>query len=317
VEGVGPQDKEAWGSIWSSWYQRAPDTGTHSAAGWALRSWQVSVPEIGTSKEPVGDGDWYVNSVGMTMLKIPTGQFTRKEEGPDAVEQRVTLTRAFYLSAREVSRDLFQRFMNEKQTDEPRDWRLGSEEYSPTGDCPVNGVCWFDAVLFCNWLSRSDGLKACYTPTGEKEKHLGREYDVWRLDEEETGYRLPTEAEWEYACRAGSVDAHAFGGDESLLRKYAVFMASQTEPCGNKLPNGWGLFDMHGNVQEWCHDWYDVYGTASVVEDARGPEQGTSRVLRGGSFVNPSLHLRSAYRGNYMPDSRVNSFGFRPARTCP
>ncbi len=133
-------------------------------------------------------------------------------------------------------------------------------------------------MLFCNWLSRKEGRTACYERTGKKEKvKLGNseyERDVWRLVADATGYRLPTEAEWEYACRAGTTTEFASGSDEEMLRKYAVFEASHTASGGSKLPNGWGLFDMHGNVWEWCWDGYEKYDAKSPAVDPTGARGG-------------------------------------------
>ena len=129
-------------------------------------------------------------------------------------------------------------------------------------------------MLFCNWLSRKEGRTACYERTGKKEKVNSEmrehERDVWRLVADATGYRLPTEAEWEYSCRAGTTTEFASGSDEEMLRKYAVFQASRTASGGSKLPNGWGLFDMHGNVWEWCWDGYEKYDAKSPAVDPTG-----------------------------------------------
>ena len=130
-------------------------------------------------------------------------------------------------------------------------------------------------------------------------------------------YRLPTEAEWEYACRAGSVTEYASGDDESFLSRYAVFRRGKTEPGGNKMCNGWGLFDTHGNVYEWCQDWYATYGIAFAVTDPAGPALGDERVQRGGMFFNQADLTSSAYRHTHMPYPRLYCFGFRLARTCP
>ena len=120
-------------------------------------------------------------------------------------------------------------------------------------------VSWFQAVAFCNWLSHCEGLTPCYrlSKTGtDVEKD-------WKCDlnRQASGYRLPSEAQWEYACRAVSQTQYAFGDDEGLLAEYGYYDSnskSRTWPAGGKLPNGWGLFDMHGNVWEWCQDWYGV-----------------------------------------------------------
>ena len=122
------------------------------------------------------------------------------------------------------------------------------------------------------------------------------ESDVWRLVADATGYRLPTEAEWEYACRAGTTTEFASGSDEEMLRKYAVFQASRTASGGSKLPNGWGLFDMHGNVWEWCWDGYEKYDAKSPAVDPTGAAGVPNRVFRGGGWGGSRRDARSSYR---------------------
>jgi formylglycine-generating enzyme required for sulfatase activity len=171
-------------------------------------------------------------------------------------------------------------------------------------------------VLFCNWLSRKEGRTACYERTGKKEKlQQNVEHDAWRLVAGATGYRLPTEAEWEYACRAGTTTEYASGGDEEMLRKYAVFQASRTASGGSKLPNGWGLFDMHGNVWEWCWDGYEgKYEAKSPAVDPTGATGVPYRVIRGGSWSYTAEFARASYRRWGTPEGRDFHLGFRVAR---
>jgi len=314
VADVSTQDKQQWSSTLSNWYTAERDTGLHSAAGYALRQWGLPLPEIELSKQPDRNRDWHVNTVGMTMLKIPAGTFVRKDDDDrDAVDQTVTLTRSFLLSDGEVTRAQFQRFMDDPEypsARKPQGWDGAEEESSPTPGHPVQDVNWHDAVLFCNWLSHREGLDACYEQTGEKSAD-----PTWRIVADANGYRLPTEAEWEYACRAGTVTEWGHGNEESLLKGYGVYRASRTERPGSKLPNAWGLYDMHGNVFEWCQDWYGEFGTQTTVSDPMGPPQGGRRVLRGGSFNHLASTLRSASRGFTQPGNRYSTFGFRAART--
>jgi formylglycine-generating enzyme required for sulfatase activity len=180
-------------------------------------------------------------------------------------------------------------------------------------DHPVDTISWLDAVRFCNLLSASDGLKPYYEirPDGRVQERGG------------TGYRLPTEAEWEYACRAGSEASFHFGDEAEDLVRYAWYQRnseSSTHSVGKLLPNGFGLHDMHGNVWEWCWDWYAPYpsrspGDGSPLLDPRGPAEGRERVLRGGSW-NADIHqLRSAARNSYDPEEPLWYFGFRLARS--
>jgi formylglycine-generating enzyme required for sulfatase activity len=163
-------------------------------------------------------------------------------------------------------------------------------------------VSWYDAVQYCNWLSRWEGLTPCYE---------GSETD-WKLVSSGTGYRLPTEAEWEYACRAGTTTEYGIGDSESLLPQYAVFTTSRAEGCGSKRPNGWGLFDMHGNVSEWCADWYGKY-SAELAVDPKGIDMAEDRVLRGGGSNCAVWLCRSSGRNWGAPADRMDVRGFRVA----
>jgi formylglycine-generating enzyme required for sulfatase activity len=331
VANVLAPEKQAWQPVLANWYATAADKLTHSAAGWALRKWKLKFPEVTRSKSPADAMNWHVNNHGMTMLKIPGGNFVREITVPDpedpkkrvAKDQTVTLTRSFLLADSEVSRAQFQQFMDDPKcpdTEKPTSWDGANEIYSPSQQHPVQDVNWYDAVLFCNWLSRKEGLTPCYERTEEKDKdRQGKptEYDAWRLIPEANGYRLPTDAEWEYACRAGSTTTFSHGDDESLLASYAVVQSSRTELPGSKLPNGWGLFDVHGNVSEWCHDRYGPFGSEAALSDPLGPAQGTTRVLRGGSFFHLAPNARSAHRNNNNPVNRNYPYGFRVARTYP
>ena len=319
--------KQAWGAILSGWYRNESDTGTHSAAGWAMRQWGVDLPQVAPLRQPAEGRHWYVNSVGMTMLEIPAGSFSRKISVADPndaekeieEDQRVRITRSFLLAGREVSVGQFQRFVDDSDypsEEKPKGWKGAPSEVSPTDGHPVAPVNWYDAVLFCNWLSRREALTHCYERTGGKEKVGAGGPDAWRLIPDAVGYRLPTEAEWEYACRAGTVTEYAMGDDGSLLNRYAVYGADRAEVCGSRLPNGWGLFDMHGNVWEWCQDWSGAYPSGSVT-DPKGPAGGRGRVFRGGSYFNFAKYCRSAFRVGCAPGDRDYGVGFRLLRVAP
>ena len=180
-----------------------------------------------------------------------------------------------------------------------------------TDEHPVETVSWFDAVRFSNLLSEKEGLTPFYTVA---------EPNVQVRDWDGPGYRLPTETEWEYACRASSQMRYSFGDDATELSRYAWFgtpFDKVTHPVGQKLANAWGLYDMHGNVWEWCWDWYaaDYYKKPTHV-DAKGPESANFRVRRGGSFGDLPPDLRSAVRTRLGPAIRSRFVGFRLARTC-
>ena len=158
---------------------------------------------------------------------------------------------------------------------------------------PVNNVSWDNAVEFCNTLSR-----------------LPEEEEASRV------YRLPTEAEWEYACRVGTTTAYSFGEDESQFGDYGWIgdnAGRKPHPVGQKLPNPWGLYDMHGNVFEWCSDWYRAFSPSGSVTDPAGPSSGPIRVPCGGSWFRIAEHCRSAFRSGVFSGLSNRDRGFRVA----
>ena len=319
--------RKAWIPVLTHWFINHSDAVTHTATGWTLRQWHVTLPLVAPSRQPIEELEWHVNSMGMTMLRIPAGSFTRKDpDVQDAVDQHVTLTSSLLLADRELSVGLFQQFIDDPncpQTEKPEQWQGADPAYSPTPDHPVQQVNWNDAVLFCNWLSRKEGLTPFYQRKMEARVVGGIEQlvDGWSLIPDSSAYRLPTEAEWEYACRFGSSTMFGFGGDELLLDRYAVIGKSRTAICGSRLPNGLGLFDMHGNVWEWCIDEYGSYGqSATVINPLRTAIPTTAQVLgvlRGGSFTYNSLNARSANRLYPERAASNGDYGFRVARTFP
>ena len=170
---------------------------------------------------------------------------------------------------------------------------------------PVEQVSWYDAVKYCNALSLISGLTAVYDTS------------AGTADFSQTGYRLPTEAQWEYACRAGSITEYWWGPDTNGMGASTWSYndsVETTQPVATKLANAYGLYDMTGNVWQWCNDWYGSY-TAAAATDPAGATTGTSRVLRGGSWNNyynrGGVVFRSAYRYNFLPDYGVSDVGFR------
>ncbi len=195
-----------------------------------------------------------------------------------------------------VTRRLYQELMGEDPG-----WPEGEAD-----DRPINKVNWYDAVRFCNRLSEQEGLTPCYRIAGND---VSWEYSA-------NGYRLPTEAEWEYACRAGTQTRWSFGDDEKDLGRYAWYTdnsGNRPHPVGTRDPNAWGLYDMHGKVWEWCWDWYGAY-SAGPQTDPTGPPTGDRRVLRGGAFDVVARFLRSAVRDGGRPGYRYRFSGFRGVR---
>ena len=221
------------------------------------------------------------NLAGITLLQIPMGKF---QMGDSAVA--VTLPRPFWLGKTEVTQSQWEKVMGTKPWPaEPVDANL-----------PASHVNWEEVREFC-------------------EKLTARERSSGKLQASEV-YRLPTEAEWEYACRAGTTTTFSFGDDESKLGDFAWFTGNSENkghPVGTKQPNLWGLHDMPGNVWEWCSDWHD--GRLAGGVDPVGPAEGSKRVLRGGSWENGPRNSRSADRYNHPASSRSYAIGFRVARS--
>ncbi|MCY2988230.1 MAG: SUMF1/EgtB/PvdO family nonheme iron enzyme [Planctomycetota bacterium] len=330
---IGGEEQVALRNTLVELYTDAPDGGTHSAAWFALKHWgqETAIPADfavlkPSSLRPTDDRGWLVNSRGMTMIRIPKGSFMMGDDSSQAASNekprhKVTLTKDFFLCDREVTVGQFKEFV-QRVADLPnstdaekaiaKSWKGEEKEKSPEDDCPVQMVSWFQAVAFCNWLSRYEGLTPCYQIRPDSGSN-------WKCDlaVDAGGYRLPSEAEWEYACRAVSHKQYSFGDDDRLLAEYGYYYnnsTGRTWPGGGKLPNGWGLFDMHGNVWEWCHDWYAAY-TDLPVADPFVSDEGSLRVHRGGSWYYAAGDCRSAYRGGHGPSDRDDDLGFRVARS--
>lgn len=235
------------------------------------------------------------NSIGMKLAVIPPGKFTMGSsdnepghqgwhEGP---QHEVEITQPFSIGLYEVTVGQFRKFVDDGNKPEGGDaWRKPFA--GQTDEHPVVNVTWNDADAFCKWLSKKESKQ----------------------------YALPTEAQWECSCRAGSRTKFCFGDDDKLLVDYGWYNANtggKTHAVGEKKANAWGLHDMHGNVWEWVADWHKAdYYMESPKKDPPGPSAGTTRVLRGGSWNNDLPALRSAYRNGYSaPTHRDINVGFR------
>jgi serine/threonine protein kinase/formylglycine-generating enzyme required for sulfatase activity len=321
AEDAGDFTIKAWRPVLLKWFLNDGDGGVHSAAAWTLRRWNLELPEVPSSKQPRDGTCWHVNSLGMTMLTIPAGTFTRKDRSSaNAENQVVTLTKAFWLCDREINVGTFRKFATDTECPAQEKPAISPEEQgagamNPTDEHPIQNANWYDAVLFCNWLSRREGLTQCYERTGMEDMVERRGLEEWQLLPDTNGYRLPTEAEWELACRAGTSTTYHFGDDVTLLDRYAVTATWKTDMGGDRLPNSAGLFDMMGNVLEWCEDWSGPYDDVSKLIDPRGIAQGTMRVMRGGTYFDPAEICTSGARNRCGPWGRGYYNGFRVART--
>jgi formylglycine-generating enzyme required for sulfatase activity len=236
------------------------------------------------------------------MVLLPGGTFTMGDEYEiDSPPHEVTVN-AFYIDKYLVTQEQYEKLMGEN----PSRWKAKTN--------PVEQMRWSDAVRYCNARSKAEGLEPCY------------DLNTWKCNFAANGYRLPTEAEWEYACRAGTTTAYFFGDDQLKLKAYAWYednSASKPRPVGQKPPNPWGLYDMHGNVWEWCNDFYKVdYYQESPKENPRGPQTGETKVLRGGAWKFSAESCRSGYRYNENPGYAdvcfgYDIYGFRCVRDAP
>ncbi len=232
------------------------------------------------------------NSIGMKLVLIPKGKFTmgspasEEYRRDDETQHEVTISMDYYLGVYEVTQAQYEKVMGAKPS-----YFQGDKINGSSSNHPVERVSWKEAVEFCKKLSDLP-----------EEKAAGRVY------------RLPTEAEWEYACRAGSKTAYSFGEGSKLLGDYSWFgdNCNTTHPVGEKKANAWGLYDMHGNVWEWCSDWYGDY-PKGAVSDPVGPREGSYRLFRGGSWRDVAALCRSADRSRRYPLDRLNDYGFRVA----
>jgi formylglycine-generating enzyme required for sulfatase activity len=239
---------------------------------------RVTPPVPDTMAMIIG-GDFYMSD------PLTNDEEEDEENIKDEPKHLVTI-RSFYIGKYEVTQREYQEVMRHNPS------------YFKGQNLPVENINWFDAIEYCNRLSLRVGLAPAYTITGRGKNRVV----TWDLEAE--GYRLPTAAEWEYACRAGTTTS--FNTGNKISRTLANYWGSGTKPVGSYAPNGWGLYDMHGNVAEWCWDLFGNYDSESSDE--------THRVFRGGNWLNTTMRLRARFIDHFYPNHRNSGIGLRVVR---
>jgi len=246
----------------------------------------------------LGENSGYV---GPSKCLIDLMGSPESEEGRSDRETQhaVSISRGFSLGSTEVTQGLYASVM-----------RKNPSHFSSCGDdCPVENVSWYNAVKFANALSKREGLEECHRVSGKTV--------TWPRGLDCRGYRLPTEAEWEYAARGGEDTLYSGTNDVKAAGWTISNAGGKTHAVGGKAENAWGLYDMTGNVYEWVWDWYQSDYQSDISVDPVGPQSGSRRVYRGGSWFYTPRFARVSYRYRFSPTTAINNLGFRLARTDP
>jgi len=270
-----------------------------------------------------------IKQIADNMVTIPAGTFmmgspaSEPNRYSNETQHSVTLS-SFKMSKYQVTQEQWEAVMGIGTN--PSFYHGGAGQEPAVGENqgrrPVEQVSWYDALVFCNKLSIKEGLTPAYSISGKTNPadwgtvptNSDATWNAVVIVAGSTGYRLPTEAQWEYACRAGTTTAYNTGDTISdSTGWYSNNSGSKTHEVGKKPANAWGLYDMHGNVWEWCWDWYGSYSSGAQI-DPMGASSGTYRVLRGGSWFSSAERLRSAIRYYYSPYIRDGDLGFRLVR---
>jgi formylglycine-generating enzyme required for sulfatase activity len=318
---IPPHHREPLRRKLVEWYAHDPSSAIHGATGLLLRHWGFTdeasqVDHTPVSYDASGDRKWFVhrivesqeNSACLTFVVIPPGTYQMGSpaseaghvtgEAEDEKLHQVSISRAFAVTDREITRS---------------QWRSG---IGTSGDEAARSISWYEAIQYCRMLTVQAGMSEgdqCYPDPRESAAGGNLSFHP-----ERRGFRLLTEAEWEYACRAGTRTPYSFGSDRDLAGAYGWFegnSSSKAQRVGYLKPNLRGLFDMHGNMLEWCHDLFQQH--LPPTQDPIGPPTGEKRILRGGAINQNVKDLRSAVRYRASPTDRFNFMGIRVARTLP
>ena len=323
-------------------YQNATDHGLHATAEWLLRKWnedeamaeldkQLQQTDTEIFASGVNQKNWYINTQGISFAVLEAGVVElghpQWEEDPGFRNPLYScrIDRKFAIASKEITRGQYRVFF-ESGLQPPLE--VGPDEkgltmYGTDENLPMTGVTWFEAARYCNWLSEQEGIEKsqwCYevNETGEYGPGMKAKENFTELK----GYRLPTGAEWEFACRAGTTTPRYFGFGDQMLPAYAWYSTNSGDrmhPVGELMPNAYGLFDMHGNIYEHCYEvLFELEGMTEIVVDSHDVSEvqlSERRLVVGGScYHKPSFILSAGFSGD-KPDVRRQFKGFRPVRT--
>jgi formylglycine-generating enzyme required for sulfatase activity len=312
-------------------YRNDSDPGVHSSVDWLFRRWDLEAELRPIDREvasalPLNNRRWYVRADGHTMAVISDPEefwmgspgSERGRVSQDEAMHRVRIPHSYAIATTEVTTAEFKRFLDAN----PKIKEKCAISFGP-GRVAVVGVTWYEAAQFCRWLSEQEKVsddQMCYPRLDEINEGMKVPADC--LDR--TGYRLPTDEEWEYACRFGTGTSRPFGSADEMLENYAWYVVNSgmsVWPVAQLKPNDAGLFDILGNVGEWCHGKLpsvDHRTTVPSASESNQPDRAlkdSQRVWRGGSSLTPATRLRSAAVAEYLAWARTPTIGFRVART--